>query len=226
VQLMTHNWRVVNVTTPANYFHLLRLQVARPIRKPLVVMSPKQLLRHKRIRSPVADFLPGTRFNRLLIDEPLIGDPLKADRLLFCSGRVWLDLICMRDEHPHDADRIVLVRFEQIAPFPYDLVAETLERFPNAELVWVQEEPINAGAWEYVQRRIDMTAAKADCDEPPSASGAPSRYNKVPDDNVGERRVRYVGRRPSSAPATGLFELHKSELKELIHEALLAPPPS
>jgi 2-oxoglutarate dehydrogenase E1 component len=209
MQLMSHNWRVVNVTTPANYFHLLRLQVARPIRKPLIVMSPKQLLRHKRIRSPVDDFLPGTRFNRVIVDDPICGDPLEASRILFCSGRLWLDLITRREEEPEATKGIVLVRLEQIAPFPYDLVGETLERFRNAELVWAQEEPINAGAWAYVQPRIDMAAGRADADRF-GAHGGP----------VGARTIRYVGRLPSSAPATGLYELHQIEQNNVIDNAM------
>ena len=117
-QLKGSNWRVVNVTTPANFFHVLRLQVARPFRKPLVVMSPKQLLRHKRIRSPVADFLPGTRFKRVLIDEPTSGDASTAQKLIMCSGRIWLDLIARREAGGDAASRTALVRLEQVATFP------------------------------------------------------------------------------------------------------------
>lgn len=168
-------------------------------------MEYSQLLRHKRIRSPVEDFLPGTRFNRILVDEPLCEEPSQATRLLFCSGRLWLDLIERRDEEPEATKGVVLVRLEQIAPFPYDLVSNALEKYRDAELIWAQEEPINAGAWAYVQPRIDLAATRADVAVGPRA---------VP------RQVRYVGRMPSSAPATGLFELHQLELRDVLNEAM------
>ena len=207
-QIQASNWRVVNVTTPANYFHVLRLQVARPFRKPLIVMSPKQLLRHKAVRSPVGDFLPGTMFERVIVDEPLAGGaPAHATRLILCSGRIWLDLMGMRNANPEAAAGIALLRLEQIAPFPYDRVKSELERFPHAELVWVQEEPINAGAWAYVQPRVNVAASQ------PATPGG---------DGPGSvRRIRYVGRRASAAPATGLIELHKLELADLLKEAVL-----
>ena len=206
-QIRTANWQIVNVTTPANFFHVLRRQVVRPFRKPLVVMSPKQLLRHKLARSPLADFLPGTRFKRLIVDTPTIDIPADATRVLLCSGRIWIDLLAAREALGEAGRSIAILRLEQIAPFPYDLLASALESFPRAELLWVQEEPLNAGAWSYVRPRIDMVAARP-------AEGARA------DADPPARSVRYIGRRPSAAPATGLRELHMLELDDLLREAM------
>ena len=213
-QIRSANWQVVNVTTPANFFHVLRRQVVRPFRKPLVVMAPKQLLRHKRIRSPLADFLPGACFKRVVIDAPQHDDPKAATRLLLCSGRIWLDLLEAREARGEAGMPIGIIRLEQIAPFPYDLVSDELAKYPNAEVLWVQEEPLNAGAWSYVRPRIEMAAARAaaDCSGGSGGGGEAAA--------AAARPVRYVGRLPSAAPATGLRELHLLELEDLLREAM------
>lgn len=165
-------------------------------------MAPKQLLRHKAIRSPVKSFLPGTRFERVICDDPPDVEPIDVTRLVICSGRVWLDLLGARQKAPAGRT-IAILRLEQIAPFPYDRLASVLERFPCAELVWAQEEPLNAGAWSYVRPRINNTAAR------------------VATQNVSSfRTVSYVGRRAAAAPATGLIELHQLELQELLNDAM------
>jgi len=207
-QIRSANWQVVNVTTPANFFHVLRRQVVRPFRKPLVVMAPKQLLRHKRIRSPLRDFLPETRFQRVLVDPPVGTNPRDATRLLLCSGRIWIDLITAREAMGEAGNSIALLRLEQIAPFPYDLVSSALAEYPNAEIIWVQEEPLNCGAWAYVRPRLELVTNQE------------QHQNSVTASTPSHRAVRYVGRKPSAAPATGLRELHMLELDDLLKNAL------
>ena len=234
-QIRTANWQIVNPTTPANFFHVLRRQIVRPFRKPLVVMAPKQLLRHPLVKSPLSDFLPDSRFERVLIDPPNtalsrdvscmvppyarsrstprpkegeddVVDP-SCKKLLLCSGRIWIDLLAARDDLGERGREVALLRLEQIAPFPYDSLASALERFPNAELIWVQEESINSGAWSYVRPRLEMVAERS------NTRGASSPEEPA-------RAVRYAGRRASAAPATGLAQLHTLELEELLREAM------
>jgi len=195
-QAQAANWAVVNVTTPANYFHVLRRQVVREFRKPLIVMSPKSLLRHRLVKSDIEDFLPGTRFHRYLADES--GDlqpPEKIRKLVLCSGKVYYDLLAERTKR--GLTDVAIGRCEQIAPFPHDHIQNEAAKYPNAEVVWCQEEPKNAGSWAYVRPRI-ITAAKA----------------------VREWVPTYAGRSPSAAASTGHASAHAAQQQELINKAL------
>jgi 2-oxoglutarate dehydrogenase E1 component len=152
-QLQSTNWQVANCTTPANYFHILRRQIARDFRKPLILATPKSLLRHKSAVSSLDEMAEGTRFKRVIPDQGSLAEPAKVRRLIFCTGKVYYDLAAFREQHK--IKDVAIARVEQISPFPFDKVAEEQARFPNAEIVWVQEEPMNMGAWTYVQPRLE-----------------------------------------------------------------------
>ena len=153
MQIQQTNMQVVNCTTPANYFHVLRRQVHRSFRKPLIIATPKSLLRHKSAVSPLRDMAEGSTFQRFIPDgHSALVAPKKVRKLLICSGKVYYDLEAHRTEtKSHD---VAIARLEQIAPFPFDLVAAEVARFPGAQVVWVQEEPRNMAAWFYVAPRI------------------------------------------------------------------------
>lgn len=190
------NMQVVNVTTPANYFHVLRRQVWREFRKPLVVMSPKSLLRHRLVKSNIDDFLPGTRFQRVLPDTGAgIVEPEKVRKIVLCSGKVYYDLLAAREQK--GVDDVVISRVEQISPFPFDLVQEEIKKYPNAQVTWCQEEPKNGGAWSYARPRI-VTAAR----------------------DVRELAPAYAGRAPSAATSTGHASHHAVEQAALLDKAL------
>ena len=185
------NIQVVNCSTPANYFHVLRRQLLRTFRKPLVVMTPKSLLRHKRATSELADFTDDNRFHRCF-DDKLVLDPAGITRLVLCTGKVYYDLLDAR-EKSGQTDTYVL-RVEQLYPFPSDVVRGYAALFPRLEtLVWAQEEPMNAGAWSFVAPLIEAA--------------------------VGVRPV-YAGRAPAAATATGLMRRHNAEQAKLVAEAL------
>ncbi|HSR54909.1 MAG TPA: hypothetical protein VLN73_01620, partial [Alphaproteobacteria bacterium] len=191
------NWQVVNCTTPANYFHALRRQLRRAFRKPLVVMTPKSLLRHKLAVSKLEDMGPGTCFHRVIPEvDDLVADD-KVRRIVLCTGKVYYDLLAARRER--GIDDVAIVRLEQLYPFPVNSLAAELTRYPNADVVWCQEEPWNMGAWSFVDRRIEDLLAGLD---------------------VSASRPGYAGRPEASAPATGLFSRHNAEQNALIDEAL------
>jgi len=195
-QLHDCNWVVANCTTPANFFHLLRRQIYLPFRKPLIVMTPKMLLRHPLARSPVEDFLTGESFRRVITDEgKVVENAENVKRIVFCTGKVFVDIHRARAEAKKD-DQIAVVRVEQICPFPYDQVKGECDRFPNAEIIWAQEEPKNMGAWTYVQPRLNSLL---------TAIGR----------GVG---VKYAGRKPSASPATGNKYTHEKELAAFLGE--------
>uniref|UniRef100_A0A7S0ZH29 2-oxoglutarate dehydrogenase, mitochondrial n=1 Tax=Timspurckia oligopyrenoides TaxID=708627 RepID=A0A7S0ZH29_9RHOD len=199
-QIQEHNWQVVNATTPANYFHVLRRQIHREFRKPLVVMTPKSLLRHPQCRSTMDEFRSGTEFQRVIDDStPGLAAPEHIRRIVFCSGKVYYDLY--RERAKRDIQDVVFVRVEQIAPFPFDKVADAARKYPNADVVWCQEESKNMGAWSYVRPRI-ATALRV--------------LNK---DTT--REPAYVGRMPSAAPATGNAQTHNEEHMNLLNKALM-----
>ena len=207
------NMLVVNLTTPANYFHALRRQTAHPtLRKPLVVMAPKTLLRDKRLASPLADFGPGTVF------EPVIGEaqpealapPPSVRRVLLCSGRIYYELTAEREAR--GAYDVAIVRVEQLSPFPYQELREEIARWPNAQVVWAQEEAMNYGAWSYVRPRLERVATLCGSPRPTTARGGSAR-----EDSLGV--ISYIGRNPSAAPATGLLKLHERESRELLEAA-------
>ncbi|MFV0385799.1 2-oxoglutarate dehydrogenase E1 component [Paracoccus sp. (in: a-proteobacteria)] len=198
------NWIVANCTTPANYFHILRRQLHRSFRKPLVIMTPKSLLRHPLATSTAEDFQTGSTFHRILWDDAERGNSdtkLAADsrikRVVICSGKVYFDLLKARDEA--GIKNVYLLRLEQFYPFPAQAMVKELGRFKNADVVWCQEEPKNQGAWFFVEPYLEWVLERlgAKCG-----------------------RARYVGRNASASPATGLASRHKAEQEALVNEAL------
>ncbi|HWV02508.1 MAG TPA: 2-oxoglutarate dehydrogenase E1 component, partial [Devosia sp.] len=191
------NMQVANCTTPANYFHLLRRQMHRGFRKPLVVMTPKSLLRHKMAVSKATDFLGDSHFRRLLSDPSAPADK-ETKRLVLCSGKVTYDLIEARDAAGDTETQIV--RVEQLYPFPGEPLTARLKKLPNLEdVVWAQEEPKNNGGWFFVEPFIEQALADA----------------RAP-----VKRARYAGRAASASPATGLMKRHQMEQGALVAEAL------
>ncbi|KAG9146631.1 hypothetical protein Leryth_014645 [Lithospermum erythrorhizon] len=212
-QIQQCNWQVVNVTTPANYFHVLRRQIHRDFRKPLIVMSPKNLLRHKDCKSNLSEFddvqghpgfdKQGTRFKRLIKDQNDHSDLEEGiKRLILCSGKVYYEL---NEERKKTGRKdVAICRVEQLCPFPYDLIQRELKRYPNAEVVWCQEEPMNMGAYNYITPRLG-TAMKA-----------------LGRGNIDD--IKYSGRPPSAATATGFITAHVKEQTELVQKALQQDP--
>jgi len=192
------NWQVVCCTTPANYFHALRRQVRRNFRKPLIVMTPKSLLRHKLAVSKLADFGPGSSFHRVLPEaEALVADD-KVRRVVLCSGKIYYDLLA--DRQARGIKDVAILRLEQLYPFPDEPLAAELAKYPNADVVWCQEEPANMGAWFFVDRRIEGVLAELE-----HKAGRP----------------RYVGRPEMAATATGLLRRHNQEQASLVEHALV-----
>ena len=199
------NWQIANCTTPANYFHILRRQLHRQFRKPLVLMTPKSLLRHKRVVSTLAQLGPGSSFHRLLWDDaqflPDQAIKLVPDdairRVVICSGKVYYDLYDEREKR--GLNDVYLLRIEQLYPFPARALIQELGRFKDAEMVWCQEEPKNMGAWSFIEPNLEWVL-----------------------EHIGarHRRPRYAGRPSSAATATGLMSKHMHELKALLEEAL------
>lgn len=197
-QIQDCNWQVVNASTPANYFHVLRRQVKREFRKPLVIMTPKSLLRDHVCKSSLEEFGEGTSFQRVIPEESSgLDDPNGIKRLIFCSGKVYYDIL--KERSLRNMKNVAIARLEQISPFPFDLVAAEAAKYPNAEVVWRQEESKNMGAWAYVQPRF-ATALR------------------TLEDGVQRAQVTYVGRDPSAAPATGSITTHQAENQALMKE--------
>lgn len=198
------NWIVANCSTPANYFHLLRRQIHRSFRKPAVVFTPKSLLRHKMAVSDAEDFTTGSSFHRLLWDDAqkghsdtqLVSDD-QIKRVVFCSGKVYYDLLEERDAR--GITDIYLMRLEQFYPFPTLSMINEMKRFPNAEVVWCQEEPKNQGYWSFVEPNIEWVLSRLD---------------------IFAKRATYVGRPASASVATGLASQHKIQQEALINNAL------
>jgi 2-oxoglutarate dehydrogenase E1 component len=191
------NIQVVNCTTPANYFHVLRRQIRRSFRKPLVVFSPKSLLRHKLAVSTLSEMGPGTRFRRVIAEPESIANDEGVSRLLLCSGKVYYDLIQERENR--GIDNVAIARLEQLYPWPRQSIQDQIARYPNAQVVWCQEEPANMGAWTFVLPRLINILEEL------------------------ERKVfvpTYVGRKAAASPATGLFKTHVKEQAELVDRAL------
>ena len=191
------NIQVCNITTPAKYFHVLRRQMLRPFRKPLVIMAPKSLLRHPLAKSPREEFLGDHQFRRIVSDTPEIADD-KVRRLVLCSGKVAYDLIEARDAA--GIDDVSIVRIEQLYPFPGDPLAIRLKRMTNLkEVIWCQEEPRNNGSWFFVGERIEESL---------NAAGHTGL------------RPSYAGRDASASPATGYAQRHKNQQAALVADAL------
>lgn len=192
------NIQVANCTTPANYFHILRRQLIRNSRKPLILMTPKSLLRDKRALSKLADMTTGTHFLEVI---PEGNSGLKPDRkirrLVLCSGKVYYDLATKREEL--GLQDIALVRLEQFYPFPHGALQQELARYPQAEVVWCQEEPENMGGWHFVDRRLEAVLKSVHAQNP---------------------RPLYVGRAASASTATGLLSRHVQEQEDLVKRAL------
>jgi 2-oxoglutarate dehydrogenase E1 component len=199
------NMQVGNLTTPANYFHALRRQLKREFRKPLILMTPKSLLRHKRAVSRLDEFGPDSSFHRVLWDDAqqlpnekirLVSDD-KIRRVVLCSGKVYYDLYEEREKR--GIDDVYLLRVEQLYPFPLKSLVAELGRFKRAEVVWCQEEPKNMGAWVMIEPYIEWVL-----------------------DSVGGKAKRpiYAGRAPAAATATGLMSRHLAQLKEFLNAAL------
>lgn len=194
-QLHDINWIVANCSTPANYFHIMRRQIALPFRKPLVLLTPKSLLRHPEARSSFSEMTDGTEFQRIIPDASAASEnPSSVKKLIFCSGRVYYDLVKARRERKLDSD-IAISRLEQISPFPYDLIKAECAKYPNAELVWAQEEHKNQGYWTYIEPRFDTAINST-------------------------RDLSYVGRPCSASTATGSKAQHTKELKNLLDNAM------
>jgi 2-oxoglutarate dehydrogenase E1 component len=198
------NMQVANCTTPANYFHALRRQMQRNFRKPLVLMAPKSLLRHKRVVSKLSEMGPETTFHRVLWDDAqsspgstieLVPDE-KIARVILCSGKVYYDLFEEREKRGEK--RVQILRVEQLYPFPKLALAEELKRFPNAHFVWCQEEPKNQGAWTFIGPRIEESLEKIGRND----------------------RVRYAGREASASTAVGQASRHLAELTAFLNDAL------
>jgi 2-oxoglutarate dehydrogenase E1 component len=199
------NMQVANCSTPANYFHILRRQLKRDIRKPLIIMTPKSLLRHKRCVSTLEEMGEQSTFHRLLWDDAeflksekirLVKDD-KIRRVILCTGKVYYDLYEEREKR--GLNDIYLLRVEQLYPWPHKALAQELARFPKAEFVWCQEEPLNMGAWSFAQANLERVLDFIKVKNP---------------------RPRYVGRPASASTATGLMSRHLKELKAFLDEAM------
>jgi 2-oxoglutarate dehydrogenase E1 component len=191
------NMVVANFSTPANYFHGLRRQLKRNFRKPMVVMTPKSLLRHKLAVSSLAEFATGSTFHTVIGEIDPIAADAEVRRVVLCSGKVYYDLLAERRER--GVSDVALVRVEQLYPFPNKSLPPVLARYPNAEVIWCQEEPRNMGAWTYIDRRIEDVLTGLE---------------------VRSKRPTYVGRVGAASPATGLARVHAAEQARLVREAL------
>ena len=191
------NMQVVNCTTPANYFHVLRRQLRRDFRKPLVVMTPKSLLRHKACVSDIEEMGPATSFHRVLDERDTKVNHGKAKRVVMCSGKVYFDLAAKRDEQ--GAWDTEIIRLEQLYPFPSKALKEVIAMTPKATFVWCQEEPKNMGAWTMVRDFIEDMMAEA---------------------GTKQQRLAYAGRAAAASPATGSLARHNKEQQGLVAAAL------
>ena len=198
------NWIVANCTTPANYFHILRRQIHRSFRKPLILMTPKSLLRHKLAVSEAAGFTAGSSFHRVLWDDAQQGNSTlellpdnQIRRVVLCSGKVYYDLLEERDRR--GLTDTYLLRIEQFYPFPALSLVKELQRFPGAVMVWCQEEPKNQGGWSFIEPNIEWVLGRI---------------------GAKHKRPVYAGRAASASPATGLMSQHKAQQEALVNEAL------
>jgi len=197
-QMHEINWFVCNFTTPANLFHALRRQITYPFRKPLIVMTPKSLLRHPDAKSPFEHFTENSTFRRIIPEEgSAAANPANVKKLIFCSGKVYYDLDKERSTKERE-NEIAIARVEQLTPFPFDLAKDEIAKYPNAEIVWVQEEHKNMGGWPYVQPRFNTAIQR-------EGSG---------------RNISYVGRHASAATATGNKHMHIMEQAKFLKSAM------
>ncbi|NXU66319.1 OGDHL protein, partial [Horornis vulcanius] len=193
-QLYECNWIVVNCSTPANYFHVLRRQILLPFRKPLIVLTPKSLLRHPEAKSSFDEMVSGTTFQRVIPESGLAAQaPHEVKRVIFCTGKVYYDLV--KERKNQDLEKqVAITRLEQISPFPFDLLKEELDKYPAADLVWCQEEHKNSGYYDYVRPRFRTIVNRT-------------------------RPIWYVGREPAAAAATGNKNTHLVSLRRFLDTA-------
>ena len=197
------NLQVINCTTPANYFHALRRQIHRDFRKPLIIMTPKSLLRNKLCVSNLEDFSKENSFHRVLWDHAVdttengfikLKKSKRIEKVILCSGKIYFDLLVAREKLKND--KVIIFRIEQLYPFPVKSLAKEIEKFAkNAEFFWCQEEPKNMGAWfsvrDYIQWTLNYIGAK-------------------------NKEIKYIGRDPAASPATGYAKRHLSQQKKII----------
>jgi 2-oxoglutarate dehydrogenase E1 component len=191
------NMQVCNLTTPASYFHALRRQLKRNFRKPLVIMTPKSLLRHKLAVSTLAEMAEGSGFRTVIPETDPLDAPEWVKRVVLCTGKVYYDLLTERREA--GVKDVALIRLEQLYPFPDKSLPAALKPYVNAEIIWCQEEPQNMGAWTFVDRRIEAVLTSL---------------------GRAARRPIYVGREEAASPATGLARTHAAQQAALVRSAL------
>jgi 2-oxoglutarate dehydrogenase E1 component len=188
--------QVVNCTTPANFFHVLRRQIHSEWRKPLIVMTPKSLLRHKLAVSTLADMSEGTAFEQVVSDKIV----KSATRVVLCSGKVYYDLLEARELKQNQ--NVAIVRIEEYYPFPDAKLANALKAYGDVPLVWCQEEPQNMGAWQFLDRRLEGVLKSL---------------------SFKHNRPYYVGRPEAASPATGIAGRHIKEQAQIVENALFGP---
>ena len=193
------NIQVANCTSPANYFHILRRQLRRNFRKPLVILTPKSTLRHKKNVSNKNHFINGSAFHRVLLNEITKEKEKKINRIIICSGKLYFEL----QDHIEQLQKenVFILRLEQIYPFPYDVFSKELKRFTDCEIIWCQEEPKNMGAYGFVKRRIESVMKEL---------------------NMKQEKLLYIGRRAAASPATGVFDRHLANQKNILRLAVEA----
>ncbi len=190
------NMQIVNCTSPANYFHVLRRQLHRNFRKPLIIFTPKSTLRHKSNVSNVEDYINGSTFHRILTDKLSVKEKNKNKRLIICSGKIYFELA----DHiaKNKIKNLSIIRLEQIYPFPYENFRDELKHYTDAEIIWAQEEPKNMGAWGFVKGRLESVMQEA---------------------KVKQAKIYYVGRSPAASPAAGSLERHLSNQETILKMA-------
>ncbi len=190
------NMQIVNCTSPANYFHVLRRQLHRNFRKPLIIFTPKSTLRHKSNVSNIEDYINGSTFHRILTDKLSVKEKRTNKRLIICSGKIYFELA----DHitKNKIKNLSIIRLEQIYPFPYENFRDELKHYTDAEIMWAQEEPKNMGAWGFVKGRLESVMQEA---------------------KVKQEKIFYVGRSPAASPAAGSLERHLSNQKTIIKMA-------
>ncbi len=193
------NIQVANCTSPANYFHILRRQLLRDFRKPLVLMTPKSTLRHKKNTSSIDDFINGSTFHRVLFKSLKANEQKKITRVILCSGKIFFEL--QDDIENLKKDNIHIIRIEQIYPFPYVTLTDAIKSFSDCEIIWCQEEPKNMGVWGFIRGRIE---------------------NILKDINAKQSKLYFIGRRAAASPATGVFDRHLANQKNILRLAIEA----
>ena len=193
------NIQVANCTSPANYFHILRRQLLRNFRKPLILLTPKSTLRHKKNTSSLDYFINGSSFHRVLRNQISLEEEKHINRIIICSGKIYFELQDRIDDLKKK--NVFIMRLEQIYPFPYDVFSNELKRFKNCEIIWCQEEPKNMGAYGFIKRRIENVMKEIDSKQ---------------------QKIAYVGRRAAASPATGVFDRHIANQKNILRLAIEA----